>query len=132
MVVIIQTSLLECDSLVAAYEARSKDRLEFLRNTIDRRREQEVSAIREVLTEMRQAIEAELRHEPEQFELFTADEKDQLKADKAALRRKLEAIPEMEEKEVSSIERRYANPTEHTFPVAIAIVLPTGWRGGAA
>jgi superfamily II DNA or RNA helicase len=120
------------DSLVAGYEARSKDRLENLCNTIERRRTQEVSAIREVLNELRVALEKELTHEPEQIELFSSDEKDQLSVDKAALRRKLDALPTMEKEEVAAVERRYDNPVEHTFPVAVAFVLPEGWKGGDA
>ena len=95
-------------------------------------RQQEIKAIRDVLEEMKKAIQKELKHKPEQFELFTPDEKDQLRADKAVLQRKLDAIPDMQKEEVAAISRRYDSPVESTFPVAVAFVVPESWRGGEA
>jgi len=114
------------DAVLAAIEARSKDRLRFLANTIDARRRQEIEDIRQVLDDLEQALKVELSTEPEpqQLDLFSEDERTQLKRDRIALEARLARIPQEREQEVRSIEERHANAIDHTFPVAVVLLVP--------
>jgi superfamily II DNA or RNA helicase len=114
-------------SVVAAIEARSRDRLQYLANTIDRRRQSEEADIEQVLDDLEAMIRRELDEaaKPKQLTFeFTVQEREQIRQDLDALRRRLERIPEERQKEVESIRRRYADPADRTFPVAIEFLVP--------
>ena len=113
----------------SAIEARSKDRLRTLRNTLERQKQREIDNISSILDELATAIEQELAkaEKPEQFELFTPDERTQLERDEEALRARLERIPEEKEIELKTIENRFADFSERTFPVAVVFLAPASW-----
>ena len=107
-------------------EARSKERLKGLESTLDKRRQQEISDITTVLTELEQSIKAELdkKDQPEQFDLFTPDERTQVRRDHDALKARLSRIPNEKDQEIEVIEHRYENFVTRTFPVAIIFLVP--------
>lgn len=114
------------DSVLAAVEARSKDRLRFLVNTIETRKRDEAEDIRQVLDDLESALKAEIAAEqqPMQLSLFSEDERTQLKRDQAALEARLARIPKEREEELRAIEERHSNAIEHTFPVAVVLLVP--------
>lgn len=109
-----------------ALEARSRERLRYLANTLENRKRKEIEDIELVLDELVRSIEAELNktEEPEQFELFTPDERTQVTRDHEALKARLGRIPEEREREIEAIEHRYHEFTDRTFPVAIVFLVP--------
>ena len=120
------------DSVLASVDARSKDRLRFLSNSIETRKEQESDDIRQVLDDLDKALRAELAadREPQQLSLFSADERTQLRRDNAALEARLARIPLEREQEVRAIENRYSNARDHTFPVAVILLVPESLAKG--
>lgn len=112
-------------SLMAALEARMRDRTEGLQKQLDARMEKEVNDITAVMDELKRAIEQQLA-EPEavQLELFTLEERDQLSANTEALRYRLMQIPGELEKEAAAIHSRYANLQPRMFPVAVTFLVP--------
>lgn len=114
------------DSVLAAVEARSKDRLRFLVNTIENRKLNEAEDIRQVLDDLESALKAEIAAEqqPMQLSLFSEDERTQLKRDQAALEARLARIPKEREEELRAIEERHSNAIDHTFPVAVVLLVP--------
>lgn len=114
------------DAVLAAVEARSKDRLRFLANTIDARKRKEAEDIRQVLDDLERALKSELATEqqPQQLSLFSEDERTQLKRDRTALQARLARIPQEREQEVRAIEQRHSNAIDHTFPVAVVLLIP--------
>lgn len=115
------------DSILAAVEARSKDRLRFLVNTIETRKRKEADDIRQVLDDLERALKTEIAAEqqPLQLSLFSEDERTQLKRDQAALEARLARIPQEREQELRAIEERHSNAVEHTFPVAVVLLVPS-------
>lgn len=120
------------ESVLAAVDARSKDRLRFLANAIDARKEREGDDIRQVLDDLNTALRAELvaDREPQQLSLFSEDERTQLRRDRAALEARLARIPQEREQEVQAIENRYSNVRDHTFPVAVILLVPESLTRG--
>ena len=120
-------------SLVAAMEARSRDRLKYLGNTLERRKEMEIQDVRSTFEELRRAIEEELREHrgPVQLELWPEEEKRQYRRDLEGLRRRLERIPKEKEREVETVARRYADTRVHTFPACLVFLVPESMVGGS-
>jgi superfamily II DNA or RNA helicase len=114
------------DAVHSAALARSRERLRTLTGTIESRRDAEVEDVRGVLDDLERALTAELARdeEPQQLTLFTPDERTQLARDRAALEARLARIPTEREEEVAGIESRYADLVDHTFPVAIVLLVP--------
>jgi hypothetical protein len=116
------------NQIMNGVESRSRDRLRYLANTLDRRKRQEADDIRTVLSE----LEATIRKELQEGEMFLPGfldelakvEQDQLRLDEAALHRRLERIPEERNAEVEAIERRYADLMDRVFPVAVVFIVP--------
>lgn len=123
------------EAILAAADARSRDRLRSLENTLDLRKRQEVDNITTVLDELTASISAELRkeEEPEQLRLFSEDERLQIRRDIEALRTRLARIPEEKAEEIGAIEARFTAYDVRTFPVAVIALVPEGhpWRVGA-
>jgi hypothetical protein len=117
-------------SIRKAVEARSRERLEFLANIIDRRRQAEESDLARVLEDLALLIRKELAQSGKavQLQLWPADQREQLRRDIEALRARLERIPEEREKEIAAIGRRYADPADRTFPVAVEFLVPEGFE----
>jgi superfamily II DNA or RNA helicase len=120
------------ESILAAIEARAKDRLRYLTTTLDARRQKECADIREVLDDLERALRAELARdsEPEQFELFSEDERMQLRRDRAALEARLARIPAERENELAAIDGRYARLYDRIFPVAVVFLVPSSLING--
>ena len=124
------------NSIMAAVEARSKERLEFLNNTIERRKESEKKDIINILDDLKANISKELA-EPEMYQMtfnfaeFSEEEKNQLKKDMNALRTRLARIPEEKERECAIIDKHYAAPQTRTFPVAVIFLIPQNKAWGA-
>lgn len=118
-------------SILAAVEARSKDRLRFLANAITTRKQKEAKNIEQVLDDLELALKKELAkdEEPVQLSLFSDDERTQLTRDREALERRLARIPKEREKEVRAVEERYSNAIDHTFPVAVILLVPISLIG---
>ena len=120
---------------MAAVDARSRDRLENLNNTIERRKQSEIADIIHILDDLDANIRKAL-DEPEDlqmtFAFFTEDEKNQLRKDKNALRTRLSRIPQEKEQETATIEKHYADPQTRTFPVAVVFLIPQTQAWGAA
>jgi len=120
-------------SLLGAVEARSRDRLVNLRNTLERRANQEAADIVAVLNDLEKALKEELdRPEPTVIPLFTLPETEQLRRDRQALAERLARIPAEREREVEAVRLRYADPTSRTFPVAVVFLVPERLLGGTA
>lgn len=121
------------EAILKAVDARSKERLRFLTNTLETRKQQEVDDIGTVLDELETAIQSELKKEqqPEQLSLFTEDERTQLRRDIAALEARLARIPKERQMETQAIEARYAKLNDRTFPVAVIFVIPESAGGSA-
>lgn len=121
------------EAILKAVDARSKERLRYLTNTLQTRKQQEVGDIGTVLDELEKAIQSELKKggQPEQLTLFTEDERTQLRRDIAALEARLARIPDEREMEMQAIEARYAKLDDRTFPVAVIFVVPESASGVA-
>lgn len=116
------------EALMASIEARSKDRLKFLENTLNRRMKSEIADIQTVLNELEASILKELKpNRPDgQFYLpgLSPEEIAQVEKDVHALEARLARIPEEREKERAAIEKHYTNPVDRTFPVAVVFLVP--------
>lgn len=122
-------------AILQTVDARSKDRLKFLANTLQTRKKQEIDDIDTVLDELEKAIRNELNkdQQPEQLTLFTEDERTQLRRDTAALEARLARIPAERLQEAQATETRYAKLHDRTFPVAVIFLVPeSAAKGGAA
>lgn len=114
------------DAILAAVQTRSRDRLRILTGTLERRRDKEVDDIRQVLDDLERDLKEALDRDdqPKQLELFTEDERTQFARDRAVLEARLARIPEEREREMAAIAARYANAVDHTFPVAVVLLVP--------
>jgi superfamily II DNA or RNA helicase len=112
----------------ASADARSDDRLKFLRNTLERRGQGDIADIGGLLDELTKAIghEIEASSSMVQTELgfWPENERMQLRRDVDALRARLARIPEEREMEIKAIENRYSDLAHRTFPVAVTFILP--------
>ena len=122
------------DAILRALEARSRDRLRNLENTLDNRKQQETKNITTVLDELARAINEELKRaiQPEQLTLFSDDERTQVRRDFEALRLRLARIPEERDQEIAAIDQRYASFAARTFPVAVIFLIPDSQTGSAS
>ena len=121
-------------SIMAAVDARSRDRLDTLRNTIELRKQGEIKDIIHILDDLDANIRREL-DEPEELQLtfafYNEMEQNQLKKDRNALRARLERIPDEKKQETAMIEKHYADPEARTFPVAVIFLVPQKKAWGA-
>lgn len=115
-------------SVRASTDARSEDRLKFLRNTLERRKLGDITDISGLLDELTKAIgreiEASSRMVQTELGFWPENERMQLRRDVDALRARLARIPEEREKEIKAIEDRYSGLEHRTFPVAVTFILP--------
>jgi hypothetical protein len=119
------------DAIVASVEARSKDRLRFLENTLERRKQADIADITTVLADLEKAILREIdASKAVQLELWPEDERQQLRRDVDALQARLKRIPVERIDEIAAIEERYSGYQYRTFPVAVVFVVPQDWKGG--
>ena len=120
----------QIDSIQSAVSARANERLKTLTNTLRLQQEKESKDIASILDELEKTIRNELTEEkqPEQlgfaFEDLTEVERTQLKRDNQALEARLKRIPDERDNEVKAVAMRFANPVQHTFPVAVVLLVP--------
>lgn len=115
------------EAIRAAVEARSRDRLRYLQNTLSRRKESETDDLMTVLDDLVRSVRKELEDtgpQSVQLSLWPEEERNQLRRDIEALRARLARIPEEKKNETAAIESRYADPTARTFPVAVVFLVP--------
>jgi hypothetical protein len=113
------------ETVLTAVASRSKDRLKVLGGTLETRRRREVEDITQLLDDLAKNLEAELKkEEPRQLSLFTEDERTQLRRDRLVLEARLRRIPEERECERLIIEERHSGLVDHTFPVAVVLLVP--------
>jgi len=119
-------------AILQTVDARSKDRLKFLANTLQRRKQHELEDIDSVLGDLETSIQNELKKggQPEQLALFSEDERTQLRRDTAALETRLARIPAERVQETLAIEARYAKLDDRTFPVAAIFLVPASAAEG--
>ena len=117
----------QCDSVLATVMARSRDRLQYLGKTIKTRKHREAEDIGRVLDDLEKALKAEIAAElePTQLSLLPEDVRTQLARDVAAIKKRLDRIPEERAQELRAIEERHSNETGRTFPVGIILIVPS-------
>lgn len=120
------------DAVLGAVEARSRERLRTLGNTIEIRKRREIEDMMQILDDLVANLESELKkdEEPRQLSLFSEDERTQLRRDRAVLEARLARIPEERERERMAIEERHSDLVEHTFPVAVVLLVPESLSEG--
>ncbi len=92
---------------------------------IETRRRKEIDEMTQLLDDLAKNLDAELkREEPKQFSLFSEDERTQLRRDRLALEARSRRIPEEREHERLAIEVRHTGLVDHTFPVAVILLVP--------
>jgi hypothetical protein len=116
------------NQIMEAITARSRDRLQFLKNTIDRQKDKEISDIENILDELELNIKREIKPDTEGqqlfFDGFSPEELAQKRKDYTALKERLSRIPNEKNDEKAVIEKRYADPVDRTFPVAVIFLVP--------
>jgi len=111
--------------LVQAMEARMKDRIESMQKLLEERKQKEIQDTRAVLNELKTMIEHELADpDYQQLELWSSGEREQYNRNVQALRLRLKQIPDELEKEIESVNKRYADPQPRLFPVAVTFLVP--------
>jgi hypothetical protein len=117
----------QTSAIYQTVEARSKERLNNLENTLERIKSKEISDITSVLDELNESIESQLATEGvihEQFSLFGDDERTQITKDRFAIEARQKRIESDKKAETEAIEKRYANYIDRTFPVAVIFLVP--------
>lgn len=119
-------------SILKAVNARSRERLGFLANALERRRKAEESDLSQVLEDLAAMIRRELDDSEKfvQLQLWPTDQREQLRRDVEALRTRLERIPAERRQEIAAIGHRYSDPVERTFPVAVEFLVPEDFLEG--
>ena len=114
------------EAVLSAVTTRSRDRLKGLGSTIEARKSKEVDDMTQLLDDLAKNLEAELKREeqPKQLLLFSDDERTQLRRDRLALEARLRRIPEERDRERLAIEARHTGLVDHTFPVAVVLLVP--------
>jgi ERCC4-related helicase len=113
--------------LLAALEARGRDRTDSIRRQLDGRAEDETGKITATLRELEAAIRTEIGRAPDQqLSLFTDAEREQEQRNRDFLASRLAEIPVELDRETEAIRRRYADPQPRLFPVAVTFLVPEG------
>jgi hypothetical protein len=102
-----------------------QDRTKSLAADLAKRADKEVADLTAVLQELARSIRTELAAPPpQQLELWTPPEREQLSANRAALEARLAAVPAEIERETNAIRARYADPGPRLFPLAVMFLVP--------
>ncbi|MHC6201666.1 DISARM system SNF2-like helicase DrmD, partial [Breznakiellaceae bacterium SP9] len=116
------------NQIMEAITARSRDRLQSLKNTIEKQKEKEITDIVNILNELELSIKREIKPESDNaqpyLEGFSPEELAQQRKDYSALKERLTRIPKEKDDEKTIIEKRYADPVDRTFPVAVIFLVP--------
>jgi hypothetical protein len=115
-------------AIMAAVEARSRERLRYLENSLKRRMHSELEDVKTVLDELETSLRKELKPDNQNRQLYlpgmSPEERNQVSKDIAALKARLLRIPEERTEERIAVEKHYSNPTDRTFPVAVGFLVP--------
>jgi hypothetical protein len=118
----------------AAIEARSRDRLQYLENTLQRQKEKEIKDIQTILDELEAGIHREIHANTDSSQPFlpgfSPEEFAQKRKDFYALTERVKRIPQERAEETAIIEKHYAKPVDRTFPVAVVFLVPQSQVGG--
>lgn len=113
--------------LLAALDARGRDRTDSIRKQLADRAEDETGKITATLLELEAAIRTEIGREPDQqLSLFTDAERDQEQRNRDFLAARLAELPAELARETEAIRRRYSDPQPRLFPVAVTFLVPEG------
>ena len=107
--------------------ARSRERLRNLTNTIETRRNIEIQNIQKLLDELDLSLARQIDKDEAPFQYsfdWAEDKRLQVTRDVKALQARRSRIPEEKDAEITAINNRHSNAIDHTFPVAIKILLP--------
>ena len=116
--------------LASALEARMKQMVDGLRKKLADRAEKEAKDITSILTELKKAIEAELKDPAYiQTRMFDDPEQERFERNKDAMRARAKEIPEEIQRETEAIRARFADPQARMFPVAVTFLVPEKMRG---
>ncbi|MFH9135488.1 DISARM system SNF2-like helicase DrmD [Streptomyces sp. NPDC017524] len=121
------------DRLSRALRNRAHTRFRSVEKLLATRCEEEVQGVRKVLAELERSIRDRLDDHGywEQGSLFDVDdERRQLRADREALRERLDTIPALIESESDALRARWADPTPRWFPVAVTFLVPSALARG--
>lgn len=120
-------------AIMQTADARSRERLRNLENTLEGRKRQEIENIVTILDDLERAIVRELgtEKEPEQLSLFSEDERLQVRRDHEALQARLTRIPDEKREEEAAIRQRFGEYRSRTFPVAAFLIVPTAMMAHA-
>ena len=113
--------------LLAALEARGRDRTDSIRKQLADRAEDEAAKITAILRELEGSIREEIGRAPDaQLSLFTDAEREQEARNRDFLAGRLGELPAELNRETEAIRRRYADPQPRLFPVAVTFLVPEG------
>lgn len=113
--------------LLAAVDARGRDRTDSIRKQLADRAEDETAKVTAVLRELEATIREEIGRPPDpQLALFTDAERDQEARNRDFLAGRLAELPGELSREIEGIRRRYADPQPRLFPVAVTFLVPEG------
>jgi hypothetical protein len=114
-------------ALIAAVDARGRERTDSVRKQLADRSEDEVKKITAVMRELEAAIRKEIEGPRDnQLSLFTETELDQEQRNRDALIVRLAELPAEIVRETDIIRARYADPQPRLFPVAVTFLVPEG------
>jgi superfamily II DNA or RNA helicase len=112
-------------AVLAALEARMKDRMGGLTRALEERGDKEARDLAEVMNELQQTILRELdATPPAQLTLFTSEERSQLERNRDALSARAAAIPAEIARETEVLRARFQDPKARLFPVALTYLIP--------
>jgi hypothetical protein len=121
------------NQIIDTVNARSKDRLQYLSNTLNRLKEKEIADIQTILDELEASIRKELNPDTNDSQQylpgFSPAELEQVGKDLNALKARLDRIPLECKEEHVVIEKHYADPVDRTFPAAVVFLVPESQVG---
>jgi len=113
--------------LMAALDARGRDRTDSIHKQLADRVEDEIGKITAILRELESAIRTEIQRAPDpQLALFSEAEREQEQRNRDFLAGRLAELPGEIARETEAIRRRYADPQPRLFPVAVTFLVPEG------
>jgi superfamily II DNA or RNA helicase len=112
------------DGVMAALEARMRERTGGLQRQLKEQRDREITDLRAILEELARTIREELATPPPLQQDLPFAEKRQLELNRDAIRVRLDAIPDEMERESAQIRSRYVEMTPRLFPVAVTFLVP--------
>ena len=121
------------ESIMAAVDTRSRERLQHLSNTIGQRMEAALADVEAILDDLEAGIRRQLDPNADGGQAYlpgmSPEEIAQVNKDVTALEERLLRIPGERAQETETIRRQYADPQARTFPVAVVFHIPESLMG---